>query len=213
MEEEFKDLEAMELPELLKHILINARSIQSEVKNFNQSKESIIEQVRTTSLGLEEKAKEIENLSSAVSKNIVDSYKKQQFESKQIFEARLEEFKSIPFNLSERDRKQIQKAETTFQKWWKLPVILVVCSLLITLLTSFLAVKFYKESVKSKQELKQDIAKEMQQKNLIWIEKGEWDKAKEEKDLVKMWSEKNPKDSKSLESFIKGYESFKKERK
>ena len=39
------------------------------------------------------------------------------------------------------------------------------------------------------------------------------DKLKEDAELVKLWSEKNPKDSKSLESFIKGYETFKKEKK
>ena len=51
----------------------------------------------------------------------------------------------------------------------------------------------------------------MQSKNLIWVEKGEWDKLKDNRELVRIWSEKNPKDSKSLESFIKGYETFKKE--
>ena len=62
-----------------------------------------------------------------------------------------------------------------------------------------------------KEEIKTDIAKEMQSKNLIWVEKGEWDKLKDNRELVRIWSEKNPKDSKSLESFIKGYETFKKE--
>ena len=44
---------------------------------------------------------------------------------------------------------------------------------MFAVLTGFLAFKFYKESVKSKEEIKTDIAKEMQSKNLIWVEKGE----------------------------------------
>ena len=94
---------------------------------------------------------------------------------------------------------------------WKFPAIISGFALVFAVLTGFLAFKFYKESVKSKEEIKTDIAKEMQSKNLIWVEKGEWDKLKDNRELVRIWSEKNPKDSKSLESFIKGYETFKKE--
>lgn len=129
------------------------------------------------------------------------------------FDSRLQEFSNVSFNLSEKDRKQLQKADGVLQKWWKFPVLISVVSLLISLLLGFLAVKFYSSSVKSKEEIKGDIAREMQSKNLIWIEKGEWNKLKEDAELVKLWSEKNPKDSKSLESFIKGYETFKKEKK
>lgn len=106
----------------------------------------------------------------------------------------------------------MQKTDGILQKWWKFPVIISIASLLISVLLGFLAVKFYSESVKSKEELKGDIAKEMHSKNLIWIGKGELDKLKENAELVKLWSEKNPKDSKSLDSFIKGYETFKKEK-
>ena len=210
MAEESKNLDSMELPELLKHILKNAESIQQEVREFNQSKENILEKFENVGLGLEKKSQEIENLSAVINRDISKIYQQERSEIQNLFDGRLQEFNSVSFNLSEKDRKQLQKAEGTLQKWWKFPVIIAGFALLSSLLLGFLAFKFYSESVKSKEEIKGDIAREMQSKNLIWIEKGEIDKLKENAELIKLWSEKNPKDSKSLDSFIKGYETFKK---
>ena len=212
MAEESKNLDSMELPELLKHILKNAESIQQEVREFNQSKENILEKFENVGLGLEKKSQEIENLSAVINRDISKIYQQERSEIQNLFDGRLQEFNSVSFNLSEKDRKQLQKAEGTLQKWWKFPVIIAGFALLSSLLLGFLAFKFYSESVKSKEEIKGDIAREMQSKNLIWIEKGEIDKLKENAELIKLWSEKNPKDSKSLDSFIKGYETFKKEK-
>ena len=211
MAEEFKNLDSMELPELLKHILKNAESIQQEVREFNQSKENILEKFENVGLGLEKKSQEIENLSAEINKEISKTFQQEQGEIKKLFDYRLQEFNKVSFSLSDKDRKQLQKADETLRKWWKFPAIISGFALIFAILTGFLAFKFYKESVKSKEEIKADIAKEMQSKNLIWVEKGEWDKLKDNRELVRVWSEKNPKDSKSLESFIKGYETFKKE--
>ena len=161
---------------------------------------------------MESKIEEIKNLTAAINRDISKTYQQERLDTKSFFEGRLQEFNNVSFNLSEKDRKQLQKTDGILQKWWKFPVIISIASLLISVLLGFLAVKFYSESVKSKEELKGDIAKEMHSKNLIWIGKGELDKLKENAELVKLWSEKNPKDSKSLDSFIKGYETFKKEK-
>ena len=198
MAEESKNLDSMELPELLKHILKNAESIQQEVREFNQSKENILEKFENVGLGLEKKSQEIENLSTEINKEISKTFQQEQGEIKKLFDYRLQEFNKVSFSLSDKDKKQF-------------PAIISGFALVFAVLTGFLAFKFYKESVKSKEEIKTDIAKEMQSKNLIWVEKGEWDKLKDNRELVRIWSEKNPKDSKSLESFIKGYETFKKE--
>lgn len=210
MEEESKNLDSMELPELLKHILKNAESIQKESRDSNASKNELLQKVEIITLGLEQKIEEIKNLSAGINRDIAKTYQQEKSEINTFFDGRMQEFSKISFNLSEKDRKQLQKADGLLQKWWKLPIIISVISLLFSILLGFLAVKFYSESVKSKEELKEEIAKEMQAKNLIWIEKGEWNQLKENTELVKLWSEKNPKDSKSLDSFIKGYETFKK---
>ena len=146
-----------------------------------------------------------------INKEISKTFQQEQGEIKKLFDYRLQEFNKVSFSLSDKDKKQLQKADETLKKWWKFPAIISGFALVFAVLTGFLAFKFYKESVKSKEEIKTDIAKEMQSKNLIWVEKGEWDKLKDNRELVRIWSEKNPKDSKSLESFIKGYETFKKE--
>ena len=213
MEEASKNLDSMELPELLKHIVKNTESIQKESQELNNSKNEFLQKVETIGFGLDQKIEEIKNLSAVINRDIAKTYQQEKSEMNTFFDSRLQEFSNVSFNLSEKDRKQLQKADGVLQKWWKFPVLISVVSLLISLLLGFLAVKFYSSSVKSKEEIKGDIAREMQSKNLIWIEKGEWNKLKEDAELVKLWSEKNPKDSKSLESFIKGYETFKKEKK
>ena len=210
MEEESKNLDSMELPELLKHILKNAESIQKESRDSNASKNELLQKVEIITLGLEQKIEEIKNLSAGINRDIAKTYQQEKSEMNTFFDSRLQEFSNVSFNLSEKDRKQLQKADGVLQKWWKFPVLISIVSLLISILLGFLAVKFYSSSVKSKEELKEEIAKEMQAKNLIWIEKGEWNQLKKNTELVKLWSEKNPKDSKSLDSFIKGYETFKK---
>ena len=210
MEEASRNIDTMELPELLKHILKNAESIQQESKQSNENKIEFLQKVQSISLGLDSKIEEIKNLSAVINRDISKIYQQERSEIQNLFDGRLQEFNSVSFNLSEKDRKQLQKAEGTLQKWWKFPVIIAGFALLSSLLLGFLSFKFYSESVKSKEEIKADIAREMQSKNLIWIEKGEIDKLKENAELVKLWSEKNPKDSKSLDSFIKGYETFKK---
>lgn len=210
MEEASKNLDSMELPELLKHIVKNTESIQKESQELNNSKNEFLQKVETIGFGLDQKIEEIKNLSAGINRDIAKTYQQEKSEINTFFDGRMQEFSKISFNLSEKDRKQLQKADGLLQKWWKLPIIISVISLLFSILLGFLAVKFYSESVKSKEELKEEIAKEMQAKNLIWIEKGEWNQLKENTELVKLWSEKNPKDSKSLDSFIKGYETFKK---
>ena len=210
MEEASRNIDTMELPELLKHILKNAESIQQESKQSNENKIEFLQKVQSISLGLDSKIEEIKNLSAVINRDISKIYQQERSEIQNLFDGRLQELNSVSFNLSEKDRKQLQKAEGTLQKWWKFPVIIAGFALLSSLLLGFLAFKFYSESVKSKEEIKADIAREMQSKNLIWIEKGEIDKLKENAELIKLWSEKNPKDSKSLDSFIKGYETFKK---
>ena len=213
MEEASKNLDSMELPELLKHIVKNTESIQKESQELNNSKNEFLQKVETIGFGLDQKIEEMKNLSAVMNRDIAKTYQQEKSEMNTFFDSRLQEFSNVSFNLSEKDRKQLQKADGVLQKWWKFPVLISVVSLLISLLLGFLAVKFYSSSVKSKEEIKGDIAREMQSKNLIWIEKGEWNKLKEDAELVKLWSEKNPKDSKSLESFIKGYETFKREKK
>lgn len=213
MEEASKNLDSMELPELLKHIVKNTESIQKESQELNNSKNEFLQKIETIGFSLDQKIEEIKNLSAGINRDIVKTYQQEKSEMNTFFDSRLQEFSNVSFNLSEKDRKQLQKADGVLQKWWKFPVLISIVSLLISILLGFLAVKFYSSSVKSKEEIKGDIAREMQSKNLIWIEKGEWNKLKEDAELVKLWSEKNPKDSKSLESFIKGYETFKREKK
>ena len=61
MEEASRNIDTMELPELLKHILKNAESIQQESKQSNENKIEFLQKVQSISLGLDSKIEEIKN--------------------------------------------------------------------------------------------------------------------------------------------------------
>lgn len=54
---------------------------------------------------------------------------------------------------------------------------------------------------------------ELKATNKIIVDKKQWDKYSERERLIELWSQENPKDSKSLNDFIVGYEVFKKNNK
>ena len=87
------------------------------------------------------------------------------------------------------NKKYLNKMENLFTRFWKVPIWIGTICTLMAGITIFFAIKYYGESVKSKEELKEDIAKEMQSKNLIWIEKGEFNKLNENMKIIKLWSE------------------------
>ena len=113
-------------------------------------------------------------------------------------EAGTEKIKSISVSLSAQDQNKINKIESIFNRFWKLPVFLLIISLVISGITSYLAVNFYSTSVKSKEDLLSEYAK-----NGYTITKKEnLDNLIYNNDRFNEWVKENPNDSKSFKLWL-----------
>lgn len=113
-------------------------------------------------------------------------------------EAGTEKIKSISVSLSAQDQSKINKIESIFNRFWKLPLFLLIISLMISGITSYLAVNFYSASVKSKEDLLSEYAK-----NGYTITKKEnLDNLSYNNERFNEWVKENPNDSKSFKLWL-----------
>lgn len=197
----------------LETIISGNEEIKLQQKKISQNQEQILQSFSGKENQLKQESSELENLSKKISADIQLESRENLTKIQNLFDTEHEKLKSVEFKISGQDRNLINRIDRIFQQYWKLPVIVATISLLMAGLTSFLAVRFYSESVKSREELKQDLAMELKATNKIIVDKKQWDKYSERERLIELWSQENPKDSKSLNDFIVGYEVFKKNNK
>ena len=197
----------------LETIISGNEEIKLQQQKISQNQEQILRGISEKENRLEKESAALENLSKKISADIQSGSRENLEKIQNLFNTEHEKLKSVEFKISGQDRNLINRIDRIFQQYWKLPVIVATISLLMAGLTSFLAVRFYSESVKSREELKQDLAMELKATNKIIVDKKQWDKYSERERLIELWSQENPKDSKSLNDFIVGYEVFKKNNK
>lgn len=183
---------------LLEEIHISNQLIQQEFKTFTLNQEQFISQISEKGKDLQNHTKTIEKLSQAINRDISKSYQQNREDLKQIMEAGTEKIKSISVSLSAQDQSKINKIESIFNRFWKLPVFLLIISLVISGITSYLAVNFYSASVKSKEDLLSEyakngytITKKENLENLIY-----------NNDRFNEWVKDNPNDSKSFKLWL-----------
>ena len=105
---------------------------------------------------------------------------------------------AVTVGLSVQDQNLIKKVESIFIRFWKLPVFLLIISLVISGITSYLAVNFYSASVKSKEDLLSEYAK-----NGYTITKKEnLENIIYNNDRFNEWVKENPNDSKSFKLWL-----------
>lgn len=183
---------------LLEEIHVSNQLIQQEFKTFNLNQEQFISQISEKGKDLQNHTETIEKLSQAINRDISKSYQQNREDLKQIMEAGAEKIKSISVSLSAQDQNKINKIESIFNRFWKLPVFLLIISLVISGITSYLAVNFYSASVKSKEDLLSEYAK-----NGYTITKKEnLDNLIYNNDRFNEWVKENPNDSKSFKLWL-----------
>lgn len=197
----------------LETIISGNEEIKLQQQKISQDQAQILQGFSEKENQLKKESSELENLSQKISEDIQSGSIENLTKIQNLFDTEHEKLKSVEFKISGQDRNLLNKIERIFQQYWKLPVIVAAISLLTAGLTSFLAIRFYSESVKSREELKQDLALELKATNKTIVDKKQWDKYSERERLIELWSQENPKDSKSLNDFIVGYEVFKKNNK
>lgn len=109
--------------------------------------------------------------------------------------------------LNESDRNLLANAESKIKRFNRLFLFLgsiAALSLLGLGATLFGANKWYKTSVQSKEEIKQEIFEEEKARGLVYIDQKELDALKGERLIVQKWVKDNPNDSKPFLNFRNG---------
>lgn len=78
---------------------------------------------------------------------------------------------------------------------------------------AYSGIKYYKESVRTKQEIRGEVLQEINKDGNVIVEKAKWDSYVEQSQVLRAWQKSNPKASESLEIYFKGYQDFKKGKK
>lgn len=190
-----------------------------EDQNTNQNAGSgrlnpveLLEQLKTTTEALH---RESNNLNSGVS-----GMDKKLKEAGELIDHSLKELREsvmdIRVGISPEDVKKLESYKDYF-KHYK-PVLYISLFVMVSgwglaIFGAYSGIKYYKESVRTKQEIRGEVLQEINQGGNIIVEKSKWDSYVEQSQVLRAWQKSNPKDSKSLEVYYKGYQDFKKGKK
>ena len=131
-------------------------------------------------------------------------------------EKRLEFINAIPNSIDARlsleSLKKMDDIQNKFKTNKFINLITLGClaiSLITILLTSFLASKWYKESVKTKTEIRNEIFRKMTTNDQLIYDKNEIEKLQEQSNLINLWIKGNPKNAQDFLRFRDGYQAKK----
>lgn len=113
------------------------------------------------------------------------TYEKDQLNN--LFDAKSKQIGNIKVGLYEPTQQNIKRLENFIKRFWMVPVILLFISMVTAGATTYLAVNFYKESIKPKQEIISDYTTELLKENAIVSKDDE----KSLSDMIK-WFKKTP---------------------
>ena len=190
-----------------------------EDQNTNQNAGSgrlnpveLLEQLKTTTEALH---RESNNLNSGVS-----GMDKKLKEAGELIDHSLKELREsvmdIRVGISPEDVKKLESYKDYF-KHYK-PVLYISLFVMLSgwglsIFGAYSGIKYYKESVRTKQEIRGEVLQEIGKDGNVIVEKAKWDSYVEQSQVLRAWQKSNPKDSESLEIYFKGYQDFKKGKK
>lgn len=190
-----------------------------EEQNNNQNASSprlnpveLLEQLKITTGRLERQVSQLNSESASMQELAMDV--------SDIFEGKLQELKKsasdIKIGISPEDVKKLESYKDYF-KHYK-PVLYTSLFVMLSgwglgIFGAYSGIKWYKESVRTKQEIRAQVLQEIGRDGNIIVEKAKWEGYVEQSQVLKAWQKSNPKDSESLEIYYKGYQDFKRGKK
>lgn len=190
-----------------------------EEQNNNQNASSprlnpveLLEQLKITTGRLERQVSQLNSESASMQELAMDV--------SDIFEGKLQELKKsasdIKIGISPEDVKKLESYKDYF-KHYK-PVLYTSLFVMLSgwglgIFGAYSGIKWYKESVRTKQEIRAQVLQEIGKDGNIIVEKAKWEGYVEQSQVLRAWQKSNPKDSESLEIYYKGYQDFKRGKK
>lgn len=159
--------------------------------------------------------KETQNLNSGISG--IDGKLK---ESRELIDHSLKELKEsvmdIRVGISPEDMKKLESYKDYF-KHYK-PVLYTSLFVMLSgwglgVFGAYSGINYYKESVRTKQEIRVQVLQEIGKDGNVIVSKEQWENYQEQNEVLKAWKKANPRDSESLSNYFKGFQDFKKRNK
>ena len=159
--------------------------------------------------------KETQNLNSGISG--IDGKLK---ESRELIDHSLKELKEsvmdIRVGISAEDLKKLESYKDYF-KHYK-PVLYTSLFVMISgwglgIFGAYSGIKWYKESVRTKQEIRTQVLQEIGNDGNVIVSKEQWENYEYQNKVLKAWQKSNPKDSEKLSIYYKGYQDSQKGKK
>lgn len=183
-------------------------------ENNNQSPgrlspSELLEQLKITTEALRRESQQLNSSIPGIDKKLK--------ESGELIDRSLKELKSsvmdIRVGISAEDLKKLEAYKDYF-KHYK-PVLYISLFVMISgwglaLFGAYSGMKYYKEGVRTKQEIRHEVLQEIGNDGNVIVEKQKLDYYKELNGVLKAWEKSNPKDSESFRNYYRGFQEFKK---
>ena len=110
------------------------------------------------------------------------------------------DLKEAKLNLDHSDRKVLENVETQITKYRKLSYYVfgvIFLLLFTTILSGYFSTNFYKTSVLTKTEARNEFLNQLKLNNQTIVDKNKLNALKNEREIVNIWMNENPNDKKS----------------
>lgn len=169
----------------------------------------LLEQIKTASARLENQISQLNTESDSMQRLTVEACK--------LFDIKVRELKNsvsgLELSISPEDVKKLDSYKDYFKHYKPIlyiSILSIVSCWVLYISAGYFANKWYRESVRTKEEVRTEVLQEIKNTGNIIVEKQKWEDYKEQASVVNAWKKSNDKEAQSLINYIKGYEEFKK---
>lgn len=192
------------LQQILEDIRSGNNEIKEQVVGYSERQEHILSQLSEKEQRLSRASAALEALARDISSEIDRKSHENSAKLQEVFDVELNKIRSVELGLNEKDRVLVDKVDSIFQKYWLVPVGISMVSVLIVFLTFFMALRFYRESVRSKGEIRSEILAGWNSQGKMLVGQDEWNALKNERVIVRSFVRDNKSGGKALVNYRKG---------
>lgn len=192
------------LLQTLEDIRSGNNEIKEQMGSYSQKQEQLLSLLSEKEQRLGRETVALEALGRNISSEIDRKSRENTARLQEAMDAGLEKIRNVELGLNEKDTGRLDKVEGIFRKYWLVPVGISMISVLFAFLTVFMALGFYRESVKSKGEVRSDILSAWNSQGKRLVDGDEWNALKNERVIVQSFVRNNKAGGKAFANYRKG---------
>lgn len=165
---------------------------------------AIFEGIKTTGAALHRETEKLNSGLSGIDKKLK--------ETESLVDKSLQELKysvsDIRINVSPEDINKMESYKDYFKHYKPVfygSLFILLCCLGLSAFGAYSGMKYYKESVRTKEEVRTQVLQEIGKSGNVIVPKEQWDNYQFQNEVLKAWKKTNPRDSESLINYGNGY--------